>query len=292
MMKKPLYALLLLALFSACGTENGEIDAENNIVSDTETTINSKQPVPDEAKHDPADLKSDQSSSRQSEIREQPKSQDYTYQYDREANTDQSNSEDLIVYGNTRDLLKSLAAPAQLFDIPSDTNIIIVGKEGTEIGIKSHSFIFEDGTEPTGPITFALKECYDYDDMLYENLTTMSKGQLLETGGMIHLAATSNGKKLALREHTELEVRFPQELEDDMQIFYENRKEDGEMDWELDELARIPYPILRMTFGRFGHNVYTFFAEDYKIDKEEMLALVAKSWMYEVSFDAKGKESL
>jgi TonB family protein len=57
-------------------------------------------------------------------------------------------------------------------------------------------------------------------DILLANLTTTSDNSLLETGGMIHIAAISNNENCKIKDGQKIEISFPTKAKkDDMQIF-------------------------------------------------------------------------
>ena len=295
-MRKPLYSILLSMLLGACSIDNTEqktgSESGNNAdlrqSSDAKVQPNGEETIIFEDVQSSLAGKEEGSTFEQ-QTKESNRSQDYTYQFNTATKEDAYHSTETDAYGSVKELLSSLATPAQTFEILPDEETTLVGDKGTSITITPNSFVFEDGTEPIGPITFSLKECYEYDDMLFENLTTTSQGKLLETGGMINLSCSSDGRKLKLKEFTELVVQFPQALEEDMHIFYGNREPNGQIDWEIDELARNPYPLIVYYHGKYA--VGSFFSNTYKLAKSDMLALSNKYWKYEITFDSKGRET-
>ena len=93
-------------------------------------------------------------------------------------------------------------------------------KKGTNITIPAESFVFEDGTEVTGEIELHVIEAFSFTDFIEHDLHTSSKGRILETGGMVKIEATANGKTVFLKEGASLEVVYPeQEVKEDMQLF-------------------------------------------------------------------------
>ncbi len=126
-----------------------------------------------------------------------------------------------------------------LFD--ADETISVIGKEGTQIHIERQDLQFEDGTAPSGEIKIALKECYDLSDMIIENLSTTNYDKILETAGMVHLEAFSEGKKLQLKEGKSYQVAFPRKSsKEDFQLFYGVKEGGKAMQWELAEQPATP----------------------------------------------------
>lgn len=84
-------------------------------------------------------------------------------------------------------------------------------------------------------VRLALQEFYTPADMVLANLSTMAGTSLLETGGMLHLAATANGQPLALRPGRQLLLRLPaRQSQADMQLFEGvAHGTSGALDWQL-----------------------------------------------------------
>ncbi len=116
----------------------------------------------------------------------------------------------------------------QLYKISNGRDTTLVGKKGTVIFIPANSFQ-ASGVNLNGDEEVELKmyEAYTYKDMLFQNLTTVSDGKLLETGGMIHLQANriSDGAELNVRKDKELLLTMPssEKLPEGMQLFTANR---------------------------------------------------------------------
>ncbi|OYT14199.1 MAG: hypothetical protein B6I19_01210 [Bacteroidetes bacterium 4572_114] len=120
----------------------------------------------------------------------------------------------------------------QLFTIPIDRDTIIECSEGTTIRIPANSFIIESNGVPADrSVEISVKEYYDLSDMILANLSTMSGDEILETGGMIHISANSNGENCILKKGREIEIGFPNISEkEDMQLFSGDWKNNN-IDW-------------------------------------------------------------
>lgn len=123
--------------------------------------------------------------------------------------------------------------PTQKFAIPKGEKTTIYGEQGTKITVNSDDFIYEnDGKQVAEPIEIQLQEYYKLSDILKANLTTTTKDEILETGGMLHLAAFANGKKLALKTGKMVEIGFPFETKKEgMEVFSGERDSDSKMVW-------------------------------------------------------------
>ncbi|MGB1207184.1 MAG: OmpA family protein [Chitinophagales bacterium] len=129
----------------------------------------------------------------------------------------------------------------QHFLVDAAINEVIEGKQGTKIRIPAGSFSFLDGKPANGLLTITLTEAYNNADIILQNLTTTSNGQLLETGGMINVQASSKGQELKLKPDAKLTVALPNktaELAEGMELFYGDRTTDNDvMNWEATNIA-------------------------------------------------------
>lgn len=89
----------------------------------------------------------------------------------------------------------------QQFTINASEGAVIKGKKGTVLQIPMNCFVDQEGNIVNGKISFLLQEAYTYSDMLFQNLSTVSDGRLLETGGMLFIEAKDTaGNRLEIRE--------------------------------------------------------------------------------------------
>ncbi len=115
----------------------------------------------------------------------------------------------------------------QSFTIRQGKDQNIIGVKGTEVFIPAGSFQLQGGAEiDDEEVIITLREAYNYQDMVLNNLSTVSHGELIETGGMLYLdARTADGRPLEIRPGKELLLTMPSDgkLPDDMQLFYADR---------------------------------------------------------------------
>ena len=79
-----------------------------------------------------------------------------------------------------------------------------------------------------------VKECSRTSDIVLADLATTSDNKLLETGGMLLIEATSENKKLTLKDNTSIKVMFPvNDNNKDMKIFNGSRGPKGDVVWKL-----------------------------------------------------------
>ena len=157
-------------------------------------------------------------------------SQDFTYQpADNRAG---QRTDNFIGFSS---FYKQFDKPIQTFTLKANEDKTITCKEGTKITVKSNSFVTESGKTVTGDIKFQVKEYYKTSDMLLANLTTTSNNDILETGGMLHIEAFSNGEKCQLKKEAAIEIAFPtKDKKSDMQLFSGSWSSD-KINWALQE---------------------------------------------------------
>lgn len=98
----------------------------------------------------------------------------------------------------------------QFFSFSAQKGKSIQGKNGVQIDIPENSFLGPDGQPYQGQVSLVLQEALSMKDMILQNLSTTSNGELIETAGMIYLAAKGeNGEELSLAEGKDLTVGFP-----------------------------------------------------------------------------------
>lgn len=121
----------------------------------------------------------------------------------------------------------------QTFYIQPNKDQTITARNGTTIGIAAGSLVLPNGTSPTSTITLQVREALSVADILLENLSTVSNGQILETGGMAYLAAQANGKDLQVKNGSSLQIALPTaKVEAGMELFYGNRGANKTINWQ------------------------------------------------------------
>lgn len=127
---------------------------------------------------------------------------------------------------------------AEVFSIAPQSNIVIKGKEGTEVNISRRDLVYEDGSSVREPITVELKEFYTTKDILLAELHTMEGDKVLETGGMLNLKITASGKPLGLRTGKSANIKMPAKnakTKKGMNLYFGKKMANGAVDWRLQE---------------------------------------------------------
>lgn len=110
--------------------------------------------------------------------------------------------------------------PSQIFTINTETDTVLVGKSGTVIRVYKNTFVDNDGKQIKGQINLELKEFFKSSDIVLANLTTVSNGNKLQTGGMIFLNATLGGEQLKIANNGAVGIIMPTDsVRNNMQVF-------------------------------------------------------------------------
>ncbi len=131
------------------------------------------------------------------------------------------------------DIYKNFDKKPEVFSSQANRDTTIICKEGTRIKINANSFISEKkATKILGTVRLEVKEYYKISDIILSNLTTTSGDKILETGGMLHIAASANNKNCIIEPGRDIEIGFPYlNNKDDMELFYGQWTND-KIDWE------------------------------------------------------------
>lgn len=121
----------------------------------------------------------------------------------------------------------------QTFTIKNDEKNLIIGNSGTKVYIDENTFVFENGEIPTlKEVNLSMKEAYTIEDMMIFRLSTHADEGLLETGGMVFLEATSQGRILKIQDGKSIKIGLPTDkLKAEMQLFNGISNENN-VDWK------------------------------------------------------------
>ena len=129
------------------------------------------------------------------------------------------------------EILELNGKKASVRNIDNTISQTVSFKEGTKLIIPANSFETMGGNPVVGQVELAVKEYYNKNDFLIENLSTMSNGRILESGGTIHISAFANGNPCKLKKDKRIEILFPTEKKKrDMTTFYGEKLND-EINW-------------------------------------------------------------
>jgi hypothetical protein len=122
-----------------------------------------------------------------------------------------------------------LGKKEQTFTIDPSKDETITSAKGVLVVIPAGSFVEEDGSKPRGPVQVSVKEALRPGDWIAHNLSTISNGALLQSGGMAAVEAFSEGRPLRLADDAEITIGIPaqQKVDLDMRLFYGIHSEEG-----------------------------------------------------------------
>jgi hypothetical protein len=122
-----------------------------------------------------------------------------------------------------------LGKKEQTFTIDPSKDETITSAKGVLVVIPAGSFVEEDGTKPRGPVEVLVKEALRPGDWIAHNLSTVSNGALLQSGGMAAVEAFSQGRTLRLADDAEITIGIPalRKVDLDMRLFYGTHSEEG-----------------------------------------------------------------
>ena len=146
---------------------------------------------------------------------------------------DQGNSaNDTADIGKLNDALKKYEEPSQVTKVSANKPSVVTGKKGTKISINPNDLVTESGKPLGQTIEVELKELTNQGQLLRTNAQTVSDGRLLVSGGAYFIGLTSNGEQLKLKDGKTLNVQFPKLSDKEMALFYGQRNDFGQMNWQ------------------------------------------------------------
>ena len=141
---------------------------------------------------------------------------------------------DLQVQTSLENDFKTIEQNFQDFVINTNFDTTILCKEGTVFKIRHASFLIASNlTEVKGTITFQVKEFYKISDILSARLTTHSNENIIETGGMLFIQATSDGQLCKLKDNSAIEISFPFTEKKDSMLLFSGSWTNQKIDWKL-----------------------------------------------------------
>lgn len=116
----------------------------------------------------------------------------------------------------------------QTFRLDTLNYFEIIGEKGTKIQFEREKF----DVPKSKKIQAELTEIYDFKDIIYKNISTItSKGELLETSGVIRIDFKSGDKLLNLKKNSKLIVQFPEGKLKNNKLFSANLNKLNQVKW-------------------------------------------------------------
>lgn len=121
---------------------------------------------------------------------------------------------------------------SQIFKIKGNRDTVIETRGGLLLSIPADNFIDATAQAVLGEIEIEVKEALNPLDIMKAGLTTLSNGNLLETGGMFYINARQDGQSLSINKSKGIHARIP-ELNPNkkMMLFDGQRLPNGEINW-------------------------------------------------------------
>lgn len=120
--------------------------------------------------------------------------------------------------------------PVQSFTFRANQEQILKLKDGTLLGFEAGAFE-QNGKPVTGAVTLKVKEYTQLSDFLAEGMSTVSNGQLLETGGSLDVSATFKGQKCELAKGKPMRIAFRRNKEIAGMETFTGQKTNGRINW-------------------------------------------------------------
>lgn len=162
----------------------------------------------------------------------------------------------------------------QILDLDTISFKEIIGKNGTKFYYNREDFNISKGDE----ITLELIELYDFKEILYRNINTVTtKNELLETNGVLYISFKSKGKEIKLKENKKLLIYPPKGKLNNNDIFITKNDSINNIKWDITDQNYIK--IVENRGG--GVSVETIIHKDslptYENRKKEIAKLVSES---------------
>ncbi len=119
----------------------------------------------------------------------------------------------------------------QHFSVAHKKVTVITAKGKLKIKVDPSALEKENGSAVDGKIKVSIIELTNSNDLFKSNAATISDGRLLASGGSYFIGMECNGQKLRIKEGRSIEVNFPLLVKDKMELFYGERDNAGNMNW-------------------------------------------------------------
>lgn len=125
------------------------------------------------------------------------------------------------------------------FLINTDVDTLIRCSGGTVIQISKNTFEQNGKSLRNQTVIINVREVFKKSEMILENLTTQSGDRLLETGGMLHITASLNGKEVKIKLEKPITIFMPSKKNPkDFKIFDGHRNpKDSSMNWRATDIT-------------------------------------------------------
>lgn len=135
---------------------------------------------------------------------------------------------------STNDLFKEILPDyKQQFSVLANQVNTIKGKNGTTVNIPANAIVTKSGKPVTGKVNMVLEEYLNPSDAAFNQLSTVSNGKLLESGGMFKIKAfDANGEELVIKQGNNVQVLMPTiNMKNGMSLFTAVQNANGITEW-------------------------------------------------------------
>lgn len=137
-------------------------------------------------------------------------------------------------FQSTGDLIRQVSPDyKQSFTIDANRQNTIAGKNGTLITIGANALVTKSGKPVKGKVEVVIQEFLRPADAAFNQLSTMSNGKLLESGGMFAIHAYADGEEVLLKKKETMSVSMPTiNMKNGMNLFTAVRNRQGITEWQ------------------------------------------------------------
>lgn len=141
-----------------------------------------------------------------------------------------------ITLNQTKDLIEVIKPVyEQEFKLNQKGQTTILSENGMKISVPDNAFVTKDGkTVNQEQVVVKLEEFHSPFDFMMNQLSTISDGKMLESGGMFKITATFNEQELEIKKDKPLNVEMPSKnIQSKMNVFTGIKNSNGVMEWEI-----------------------------------------------------------
>lgn len=139
--------------------------------------------------------------------------------------------------------LASLQRDVQTFQISSAKDTTLKGEFGIIVEIDPEALEMIDGSALGEKIDVELIEIKDKKDFIVYNVPTVSDGKMLISDGAFYLNMKSDGKEVKIKKDKSIQVKFPANSKEEMELFYGESDKNGDFNWKPGNKKLLPQKI-------------------------------------------------
>jgi hypothetical protein len=162
--------------------------------------------------------------------------------------------------------MKQVAEPVIQFVINPVRDTMLICPQGTTLLVSANSFVTKDYRPINEHIQLSVKECYNYTDMVANQLSTTTDDDVLVTGGMVHIAAITDTRQVATTLKRPIYVKMPmQRYNPAMQLYLPALTSDSSNSFNWRPAAQVQTYVSNIPFK--GRNSIKILDIQQKINK-------------------------